>query len=185
MVVAQKLYENGFITYMRTDSLNLAETALEQAKAVISNEFGEKYSHIRRYKTKTASAQEAHEAIRPTDLSRSEIKGDANMQRLYELIRKRTLASQMADAKLERTTANINISDDQNIFVATGEVIKFDGFLKLYIESTDDENENENDSKILPPLTQGQILEYDIMTARETLKSPPPRYTEASLVKKT
>ncbi len=184
MVVAQKLYENGFITYMRTDSLNLAETALEQAKAVISSEFGEQYSHIRRFKTKTASAQEAHEAIRPTDLSRTGIRGDANMQRLYELIRKRTLASQMADALLERTTANINISNDKNIFVATGEVIKFDGFLKLYIESTDDENENENGSKILPPLIQGQILEYASITARETFKSPPPRYTEASLVKK-
>ncbi|PKL86151.1 MAG: type I DNA topoisomerase [Ignavibacteriae bacterium HGW-Ignavibacteriae-1] len=184
MTVAQKLYENGFITYMRTDSLNLAESALEQAKNVISAEYGSKYSHLRHYKTKSASAQEAHEAIRPTDMSKSEIKGDSNMMRLYDLIFKRTLASQMADALLERTTANIEISNDENIFVATGEVIKFDGFLKVYFESTDDENGVENDSKILPPLAKGQNIDYSQITARETFKNPPPRYTEASLVKK-
>ncbi len=184
MVVAQKLYENGFITYMRTDSLNLAESALEQAKNVISAEYGSKYSHLRHYKTKSSSAQEAHEAIRPTDLAKSEIKGDSNMMRLYDLIYKRTLASQMADAVLERTVANIEISNDNNVFVATGEVIKFDGFLRLYFESTDDENGVDDDSKILPPLTKGQIVDYSSITSRETFKNPPPRYTEASLVKK-
>jgi DNA topoisomerase-1 len=184
MVVAQKLYESGFITYMRTDSLNLAESALEQAKNVISAEYGSKYSKTRHYKTKSASAQEAHEAIRPTDMSKSEIKGDSNMMRLYDLIWKRTLASQMADAELERTTANIEISNDDNIFVATGEVIKFDGFLKVYFESTDDENGVENDTKILPPLAKGQNIDYASITSRETFKNPPPRYTEASLVKK-
>ncbi|MCO5249840.1 MAG: type I DNA topoisomerase [Candidatus Kapabacteria bacterium] len=184
MVVAQKLYENGFITYMRTDSLNLADSALEQAKSVISAEYGSKYSHLRHYKTKSSSAQEAHEAIRPTDLSKSEIKGDSNMMRLYDLIYKRTLASQMADAVLERTVANIEISNDNNVFVATGEVIKFDGFLRLYFESTDDENGVDDDSKILPPLTKGQIVDYSSITSRETFKNPPPRYTEASLVKK-
>ena len=184
MVVAQKLYESGKITYMRTDSLNLSEDAIANAKEFISSEFGQKYSNPRRFKTKNDSAQEAHEAIRPTDMTVSELKGDRDQARLYELIWKRTVASQMSDAELEKTVANIDISNSQEQFVATGEVIKFDGFLKVYFEGSDDENSDENTSKMLPVIRKGENPERDRITGRQTFKNPPARYTEASLVKK-
>ncbi len=139
MQVAQKLYESGCITYMRTDAVNLSEDAIAQAEKVISQEFGEKYSQPTRYTSKSKGAQEAHECIRPTDLSQKSLGADPSQKRLYELIRKRTLASQMASAILEKTKANISISDSKELFVAEGEVIVFDGFLKLYFESRDDE----------------------------------------------
>ncbi|GHT22629.1 hypothetical protein FACS189430_04700 [Bacteroidia bacterium] len=154
MSVAQKLYEAGKITYMRTDSVNLSDLAIDMAKTVISSLFGEKYANPRRYKTKSKGAQEAHEAIRPTELDKQEIAGTPDEKRLYELIWKRTVASQMSDAQLEKTTVTIQISTTPEQFVATGEVIKFDGFLKLYIESVDDENEDENGG-MLPPIAVG------------------------------
>lgn len=184
MVVAQKLYESGKITYMRTDSLNLSESAIENASNFITSEFGKKYSNPRRFKTKNESAQEAHEAIRPTDMTVSEIKAERDQTRLYELIWKRTVASQMADAELEKTVANIDISNSEELFVATGEVIKFDGFLKVYMESTEDENGEENDSKMLPIIRKGENPDCEKITGRQTFKNPPARYTEASLVKK-
>ncbi|MBX3042426.1 MAG: type I DNA topoisomerase [Candidatus Kapabacteria bacterium] len=184
MIVAQKLYESGKITYMRTDSLNLSDDALNNAKDFISSEFGKNYSNLRKFKTKNESAQEAHEAIRPTDISASEIKGERDQSRLYELIWKRTVASQMADAELEKTTANIEISNSEELFVATGEVIKFDGFLKVYIESSDEDNGEENGSKMLPKIRQGENPEREKITGRQVFKNPPARYTEASLVKK-
>ena len=184
MVVAQKLYESGKITYMRTDSLNLSESAIENASNFITSEFGKKYSKPRRFKTKNESAQEAHEAIRPTDMTVSEIKAERDQTRLYELIWKRTVASQMADAELEKTVANIDISNSEELFVATGEVIKFDGFLKVYMESSEDENGEENDSKMLPIIRKGENPDCEKITGRQTFKNPPARYTEASLVKK-
>lgn len=184
MVIAQKLYESGKITYMRTDSVNLSDFALEMAGEVINKDYGSKYHKRRQYKNKNESAQEAHEAIRPTDMNVSTIGGDRNSARLYELIWKRTVASQMADAELEKTTINISISNSKEYFQATGEVIKFDGFLKLYLESTDDEsNENENDG-LLPQVKVGEVLNYNKIIAKELFKNPPPRFTEASLVKK-
>ncbi|MDX2283779.1 MAG: type I DNA topoisomerase [Bacteroidia bacterium] len=184
MRVAQSLYEAGKITYMRTDGVNLSQQAIEQARQVITSSYGEAYSHSRQYKTKTTNAQEAHEAIRPTDLSVSSLSDmDRNEQRLYELIWKRTLASQMADAVLERTIVDIEASSNQAIFRAEGEVIKFDGFLKLYLESTDEEEEEEG-SGTLPPVTPGQELVLRQMQALERYSRPAPRYTEASLVKK-
>lgn len=183
MAVAQKLYESGLITYMRTDSVNLSETALEMAKNAIIKEFGEKYSNPRQFKTKSKGAQEAHEAIRPTYIENSAVDGSSQEKRLYELIWKRTIASQMSDAALEKTTAVIDISTTKEKLEAVGEVIKFDGFLKVYLESTDDENEEEN-SKILPPLKTGQILDLKHINAVEKFTYHPPRYTEASLVKK-
>ena len=191
MVLAQRLYESGKITYMRTDSFNLSDTALAEAKEVILKDFGKEYHQVRKYKTKSASAQEAHEAIRPTDFSVSEIEGEKNEKRLYELIWKRTVASQMADAEIEKTIAEISIlpSDKKEIYfnahtlVATGEVIKFQGFLKVYIESTD-EDEDEGSSGMLPPLDIGQILSLTQIAARERFARPPARFTEASLVKK-
>lgn len=184
MVIAQKLYESGKITYMRTDSVNLSDFALDMATEVISKEYGIKYHKKRKFKNKNESAQEAHEAIRPTDMNVSSISGDRNAARLYELIWKRTVASQMADAELEKTAISISISNSKEYFQASGEVIKFDGFLKLYLESTDDENsENENDG-LLPQVTIGEILNYDKIIAKEIFKNPPPRFTEASLVKK-
>jgi len=182
MRLAQQLYENGHITYMRTDSVNLSETALENAEAAIKNQYGAQYHHRRQFQTKSQSAQEAHEAIRPTEMSMSSI-GDAEGQKLYELIWKRTLASQMADAQLEKTTAKIGISTHEDKLTATGEVLKFDGFLKLYIEGKDDEDEDEN-AGMLPPLTVGQSLPLVEMLATERYTRPAPRYTEASLVKK-
>lgn len=184
MVVAQKLYESGKITYMRTDSLNLSEEAINNAANFISTEFGAKYSKPRRFKTKNDSAQEAHEAIRPTNISASEIKGEKDQSRLYELIWKRTVASQMAEAELEKTVANIDISNSQEIFTATGEVVKFDGFLKVYMESTDEDNTEENGSKMLPKIRKGENPIREKVTGRQVFKNPPARYTEASLVKK-
>ncbi|HEX2934305.1 MAG TPA: type I DNA topoisomerase [Bacteroidales bacterium] len=183
MAVAQRLYEAGKITYMRTDSVNLSETAIEMAKKVIGNSFGEKYSNPRQYKTKSKGAQEAHEAIRPTYMENTGVEGSPQEQRLYELIWKRTIASQMSDALLEKTTITIDISTTPEKFTATGEVLKFDGFLKVYIESTDDENE-ENTERLLPPIKAGQGLDLDYIKATERFTHHPPRYTEASLVKK-
>lgn len=182
MTVAQKLYEAGKISYMRTDSTNLSGEAIEKAKVQIENAYGEKYVKTRQYKTKNESAQEAHEAIRPTDFAVERTDGDRNEQRLYELIWKRSIASQMADAELERTIATIGISTTNEELVATGEVIKFDGFLKVYLESSDDEDEESKG--MLPPLNIGQILDLFIMRATERFTKPSARYTEASLVKK-
>lgn len=182
MTVAQKLYESGKISYMRTDSTNLSGEAIEKAKAQIEEAYGDKYVKVRQYKTKSESAQEAHEAIRPTDFSREKVDGDRNEQRLYELIWKRSIASQMADAELERTIATIGISTTSEELVATGEVIKFDGFLKVYLESSDDEDEESKG--MLPPLTIGQLLDLSEMKATERFSKPAARYTEASLVKK-
>jgi DNA topoisomerase I len=186
MSVAQKLYEAGKITYMRTDSVNLSEEAMEAAKREINHAFGKEYHHGRKFATKSENAQEAHEAIRPTDFSKSEVTGERNEQRLYELIWKRAIASQMADAQLERTNVTIGISTLPEKLIATGEVIKFEGFLKVYLESTDEEPDDEENvnKSLLPPLSIGQQLELNEMKARESFTRPAPRYTEASLVKK-
>lgn len=183
MMVAQKLYEAGKISYMRTDSVNLSDEARNGAIKQIESAFGKEFVQPRQFKTKSASAQEAHEAIRPTDFSVMEAGMDRNGIRLYELIWKRAIASQMADAELEKTTATIGISTSPRTLVATGEVIKFEGFLKVYMESGDDDDEEEN-SKVLPPLTIGQTLLLEQLVARQTFSRHPPRYTEASLVKK-
>lgn len=189
MSVAQKLYEHGKITYMRTDSVNLSDTALNAAAAEIKSAFGEKYHQLRKYKTKSAGAQEAHEAIRPTYFEHHKTSGDTSEQRLYELIWKRAIASQMSEASFEKTTARINVSTRSEEFVANGEVMKFDGFLKVYIESTDEEEQEINldedsDNSNLPPLSKGQTLSLREMNATERYTRPPARYTEASLVKK-
>ncbi|GAC1587282.1 MAG: type I DNA topoisomerase [Ginsengibacter sp.] len=184
MLLAQRLYESGKITYMRTDSVNLSETAMGDIKAEINKSFGEKYLEERTFKNKNSSAQEAHEAIRPTYIQNS-TDDDADSKRLYELIWKRTIASQMSDAVLEKTTARIDVSTNQHQFTATGEVLKFDGFLKVYMESNDDEEENtEKEDGRLPKLTVGQELELLYVTANEKFTRPGARYTEASLVKK-
>lgn len=184
MVVAQKLYEAGSITYMRTDSVSLSETALEAIATEIQTEFGEKYLKTRRYKGKNSNSQEAHEAIRPTYIERQSVSPDRDEQRLYELIWKRTIASQMADAELEKTTVKIGISTIPDArLTAAGEVMKFDGFLKVYIESKDDDGEDEAKG-ILPPLKENQILDLNEMRATEKFTRPPARYTEASLVSK-
>jgi DNA topoisomerase-1 len=185
MLVAQKLYEAGKISYMRTDSVNLSDEAIAGASNHITNSFGKEYVQVRKFKTKTSGAQEAHEAIRPTDFTVTDPGMDRNAQRLYDLIWKRAIASQMADAELERTTAQIAISTNPRTLTATGEVVKFDGFLKVYLESKDeDEGEDEEDSKVLPPLKINQILPLDEMTATQSFSRYPSRYTEASLVKK-
>ncbi len=185
MVVAQKLYEAGKISYMRTDSLNLSQEAVNGATEQIGSAFGKEYIKTRVFKTKSSGAQEAHEAIRPTDFSVLDPKMDRNAKRLYELIWKRAIASQMADAELERTTATIGISTNPRTLTATGEVIKFEGFLKVYMESTDDDEDNHEESdKMLPPLKVGQDLKLDEMKASETFSRHPPRFTEASLVKR-
>jgi DNA topoisomerase I len=185
MVVAQKLYEAGKISYMRTDSLNLSGEAIQAAKQHIKTAYGEEFIKERHYKTKSSGAQEAHEAIRPTDFAVLDPGMDRNAKRLYELIWKRAIASQMADAELEKTTAVIGISTDDRTLQASGEVIKFEGFLKVYMESRDDDEEEDEDSKgMLPPLKVGQELDLDEMKARQTFSKHPPRYTEASLVKK-
>jgi DNA topoisomerase-1 len=189
MQVAQKLYESGKITYMRTDSVNLSDTALNAAAAEIKSAYGEKYHQLRKFKTKSAGAQEAHEAIRPTYFEQHSISGDPSEQRLYDLIWKRSIASQMAEANFEKTTAKISISTRSEEFIANGEVMKFDGFLKVYMESSDEDEseinlEDENDNSILPPLAQGQTLNLREMNATERYSRPPARYTEASLVKK-
>jgi len=183
MTVAQKLYEAGKITYMRTDSTNLSKLALAKSRDVIVSEFGEKYSKTRQFKTKTAGAQEAHEAIRPAYLDNSTITGNQNEKKLYDLIWKRTIASQMADAQVEKTTISIDMNNSPVIFNATGEVIKFDGFLKVYMESTDQENADD-EKAVIPPVKKGMALYYNSITASQRYTSPPPRYTEASLVKK-
>lgn len=183
MRVAQSLYEAGHITYMRTDSVNLSEFAMEQAGQAIEQMYGADYHKPRKYKGKNSSAQEAHEAIRPATMTTSEISGERNEQRLYDLIWKRTLASQMADARIEKTTATIGISTNDRTFVATGEVLKFDGFLKVYLEGRD-EDEEEDDRGVLPPLSVGQDLSLIEVNARERFTKHPARYTEASLVKK-
>jgi len=186
MQVAQKLYEAGHITYMRTDSLNLSETALQAAQQQIISAYGDKYHQHRKYKTKSAGAQEAHEAIRPTYFSNHTIEGDGSEKRLYELIWKRAIASQMSEAQFEKTTAKISISTRKEDLTANGEVMKFDGFLKVYLESDDDEDDTQQDGEnaMLPPLTKGQRLDLEEMTATERYSRPPARYTEASLVKK-
>lgn len=183
MVLAQRLYESGKITYMRTDSVNLSQFALDSAKTVISKQYGKEYAFTRQYRTKSANAQEAHEAIRPTEFERPTVTGDDGERRLYELIWKRAIASQMAEAQLERTIVSIGNNKSKDILQATGEVIRFDGFLRVYMEGTDDENE-ENESGLLPPLSIGQHLDMEQITATEKFSSPPARYTEASLVKK-
>lgn len=183
MSSAQKLYEAGFITYMRTDSTNLSDLAIQAMAAEIEQSYGKSYVHTRQYKTNKAGAQEAHEAIRPTYMDKRTVEGDNDMKRLYDLIWKRAIASQMADAELERTNVNISISTVQDArLIATGEVIKFDGFLKVYLEGKDDDDDDET-SGMLPPLKIGQKLDLDEMTAIERFTRPPARYTEASLVK--
>jgi DNA topoisomerase-1 len=186
MTLAQRLYESGYITYMRTDSTNLSQDALEMAKQTIIERFGEKYSQPRQYKTKASGAQEAHEAIRPTDFSRMEVSSDSAEQMLYELIWRRAIASQMSDAQIERTIATIDISTRPEQLFAEGEVILFDGFLTVYMESSDDEEEDNSKSsnKALPPLQEGQALQLAELKAIERFSRPPARYTEASLVRK-
>jgi DNA topoisomerase I len=182
MTVAQRLYESGAITYMRTDSTNLSADAREAAKVQIVGVYGEQFSKPREFKTKDKSAQEAHEAIRPTNFGDVDCGSERNEKRLYDLIRKRALASQMADAQIERTIAKVGISTRPEELTATGEVIKFEGFLKLYLEGNDEEDEDNKD--MLPPLNVGQILALNQMRATERFTRPPARYTEASLVKK-
>jgi DNA topoisomerase I len=185
MSIAQRLYENGKITYMRTDSVNLSGLAINTAKQKIEELHGTEYVKIRNYKTNTKGAQEAHEAIRPTYMANETIDGSNQEQRLYELIWKRTIASQMADAILEKTTVSIAISNDKEKFIATGEVLIFDGFLKVYIESTDDENNGNNSSDvIIPPLKAKDKLQMLSVVATQRFTQRPPRYTEASLVKR-
>ncbi len=184
MRIAQHLYESGLITYMRTDSVNLSGLALNTAKDTIVETYGEKYHKLRQYHTKTKGAQEAHEAIRPTYMSNAEISGSAQEKKLYELIRKRALASQMADAQLERTTISIAIEGKKEKFVATGEVITFDGFLQVYRESYDDDNENEQENGLLPPVELNEALTLGSVVATERFTQRPPRYTEASLVRR-
>lgn len=188
MTIAQRLYESGKITYMRTDSVNLSETALIAAETEINSAYGQKYHKKRQYKTKSAGAQEAHEAIRPTYFDQHTIEGDSSERRLYELIWKRAIASQMSEAEFEKTTAKIAISTRAEEFTANGEVMKFDGFLKVYFESTDEEQDisidESGDNALLPPLQKGQKLGLKEMVATERYSRPPARYTEASLVKK-
>lgn len=185
MRVAQSLYESGLITYMRTDSMNLSDLCLNSCGPVISSLMGDEYHQRRTYHTHSKGAQEAHEAIRPTDMNRQTIEGDTREQRLYELIWKRTIACQMADAKLERTTVNIAVSETDEMFQATGEVVRFDGFLRVYRESQgDDENANADESKLLPPMNEGETLQRREVVAQQRFSQQPARYTEASLVHK-
>jgi len=182
MSVAQKLYEAGKITYMRTDSMNLSDTAVKSTGEQISKLYGEEYAQVRKYTTKSKGAQEAHEAIRPTDLAHATVEGERNNQRLYDLIWKRTISSQMADAQLERTTAEIIVSESEHKLVAKGEMIKFEGFLKVYLEGVDEEGEEQ--SGMLPKLKEGDQLSRKVFTASERFSKPKARFTEASLVKK-
>ncbi|MDR0694717.1 MAG: type I DNA topoisomerase [Prevotellaceae bacterium] len=184
MSVAQRLYEAGWITYMRTDSTNLSEMALKSAKSAIEQLFGSDYSQTRRYATKTKGAQEAHEAIRPTYMNRTDIEGSAQERKLYDLIWKRAIASQMAEARLEKTEITVGVSTAPQTFQARGEVILFDGFLKVYMETNDDEPEDQSGSGLLPPLKNNQSLEALEITATERFSQRPARYTEASLVKR-
>ncbi|MFO8128899.1 MAG: type I DNA topoisomerase [Bacteroidales bacterium] len=182
MRIAQQLYESGFITYMRTDSVNLSNLAVSMAKEEITKLYGEKYSKTRKFKTKSKGAQEAHEAIRPTYLNNHTINGDTQQKRLYELIWKRTIASQMSEAVLEKTNVSITAPGIKEQFTARGEVIKFDGFLKVYIESRDDDEEEKKG--VLPPIEEGDTLDISEIQARQRFTQPPYRFTEASLVKK-
>ena len=184
MMVAQRLYESGKITYMRTDSVNLSELAVNSSKEVITKMMGNRYVYSRHFATKTKGAQEAHEAIRPTYMENAKIEGSPQEKKLYDLIWKRTIASQMADAELEKTTVTIGISNDTDTFNATGEVVKFDGFLRVYRESYDEDMEQEDETRLLPPLKKGQTLQREDITATERFTQHPPRYTEASLVHK-
>ena len=184
MMVAQRLYESGRITYMRTDSVNLSKLCLSASKNEIVNLYGDKYSKTRQYHTSAKGAQEAHEAIRPTYMDQVEIDGTAQEKRLYELIWKRTIASQMADAEIEKTTVNIQISNTYEMFVAQGEVVKFDGFIKVYRESSDDDEQQDEFGHILPPMKKDQELTRREILATERFSAGPQRYTEASLVKK-
>ena len=184
MSIAQRLYEAGLITYMRTDSTNLSDVALRGAKNTIEKLFGKEYSKTRKYATKSKNAQEAHEAIRPTYMENSEIEGSSQECKLYDLIWKRTIASQMAEAQLEKTEVTISVSTAPQTFQASGEVILFDGFLKVYMETSDDEPEDRTDSGLLPPLKNNQALNALEITATERFSQRPPRYTEASLVKR-
>ncbi len=185
MLLAQKLYESGKITYMRTDSVNLSDTALTDIKQAIEKNYGQKYHQHRKFKNKNESAQEAHEAIRPTYMDNASV-DDSDTKRLYELIWKRTIASQMADAELEKTIAKIDISTNHEELTASGEVLKFDGFLKVYMESRDDEDvaDEEDQEGVLPPLQVKQVVDLKEMKATEKFTRAAPRYTEASLVKK-
>ncbi|RIY37202.1 DNA topoisomerase I [Capnocytophaga canis] len=182
MTVAQRLYESGFITYMRTDSTNLSQEALSTAQNAIHQLYGTKYSQVRNFATKAKGAQEAHEAIRPTDMMRTNIPAESDQARLYELIWKRTIASQMADAQLERTNVKIEADKHKDLFAAHGEMIKFDGFLKVYLESTDEEEEEQEG--ILPILKTGESVKSNDIIATQRFTRPQARYTEASLVKK-
>ena len=184
MRIAQNLYESGLITYMRTDSMNLSTLCLDTAEPVIAERMGANYHKRRNYHTKSKGAQEAHEAIRPTDMSREDISGTPQERKLYNLIWKRTLASQMADAQLEKTTAVISVSGSEYQFAATGEVVKFDGFLRLYRESVEENEGDSEESGLLPPMIEGQVLQRQIITAQERFTQAPARYSEASLVHK-
>lgn len=184
MMIAQKLYEAGYITYMRTDSLNLSSLAIGTISKLIKSEHGEQYLHIRKFHTSSKGAQEAHEAIRPTYIDKETIEGTDREKKLYRLIRLRTIASQMADAEIEKTTIDILPGDRKEHFTATGEVIKFDGFLKVYLEGNDDEAETPDGETALPRMTVGETLTAIDVTAAERYTLQPPRYTEASLVKK-
>lgn len=185
MMIAQRLYESGHITYMRTDSLNLSSLAINTISAEIKEQIGEEYLKVRKYHTNSKGAQEAHEAIRPTYINKHEISGSAQEKKLYNLIWKRTIASQMADAVLEKTSVDIEISGRSEKFQATGEVVKFDGFLKVYMESGDDDKaDNTTDVNMLPPMMVGMTLQAESITATERFTQHPPRYTEATLVKK-
>ena len=184
MMVAQHLYENGLITYMRTDSVNLSSLCIDASKQEITTLYGEEYSKSRQYHTHSKGAQEAHEAIRPTNMNAVNIEGTQQEKRLYDLIWKRTAACQMADAELEKTTVNIKVSTAEEMFVATGEVVKFDGFMKVYHESTDDDDSSYEGSRILPPLKAGLPLQRRDITSTERFSTGPMRYTEASLVHK-
>ncbi|MDR1454824.1 MAG: type I DNA topoisomerase [Tannerella sp.] len=184
MIVAQRLYESGHITYMRTDSVNLSDLALGTSRETITNTYGEKYYRFRKYQTKSKGAQEAHEAIRPTNMNEPEIHGGVQDKKLYDLIYKRTVACQMADAELERTTISIGTEGKKEKFVAVGEVLQFDGFLHVYMESSDDDAEKEQENGLLPPVTLNETPGLAEMTATERFTQRPPRYTEASLVRR-
>ncbi len=184
MMIAQRLYESGLITYMRTDSVNLSDLALGTAKEAIFGTYGEKYYKFRQYHTKSKGAQEAHEAIRPTYISNVEAGNSPQEKKLYELIRKRTIACQMADAELERTTISVGIGGQAERFVAVGEVIRFEGFLQVYMESNDDDVEKEQENGLLPPVKLHEALSLNDIVATERFTQRPPRYTEASLVRR-
>lgn len=184
MSMAQRLYESGHITYMRTDSVNLSDQAKKGAEKEIVKAYGKKYHSSRNYRGKSKGAQEAHEAIRPTDFSKHEVPAERDQQRLYELIWKRAISSQMSNAQLERTTVRINADTHSETFVAKGEMIKFDGFLKVYLESKDDDEDDQDQAGLLPKITKGDRLDTNYIESTQGFTRPPSRYTEASLVKK-